>query len=126
MSTVSLQYVGKKDQHDDILYGTGLWGKGARKNVERDLAPFLLFHDDVWEDARATAARKKDPITPMKRPPLTRPHEQDVQILPTNISVMDASGLAKYAKNTFNRDLDASRPVADLRAEVRHLMRSAP
>lgn len=126
MSTVSLQYVGIKDQHDDILYGTGLWGKGAIRKVDLAIAPFMLHHDDVWKDGRPLAARKKDPITPQKRPPVIRPDERDTNAVAVNIANMDARGLVAFAKNTFNRELDATQKPDVLRAEVRYLMRMAP
>lgn len=126
MATVSLQYVGKKPSHEDLLYGTGSWASKEVKKVEREIVPFLLFHDDVWQDVRPLVARKKDPITPMKKPLLIKPDERDVNIPPANIAVMDAAGLARFAKNTYGRNLDASRPLPELRAEVRTLMRTAP
>jgi len=126
MTTVSLQYVGKKPSHEDLLYGTGTWASGEVKKVKREIAPFLLWHDDVWKDARTHAARKKDQITPSMKPPVMRHDERETDMPAINLANMDARGLANYAKNTFGRNLDASRPAADLRAEVRTLMRTAP
>lgn len=126
MRTISVQHVGLKDPHEDNLYGTGSWAKGETKDIDRKVAPWLLHHDDVWRDARSAAARKKDPITPQKKPFVIKADERDVNAPAINIATLDSRGLAMYAKNTFNRDLDTKQPVETLRAEVRTLMRLAP
>ena len=125
MSQISVEYVGKKDPYEDHLYGTGQWTPGEVKKVDKQTASYLLHHSDVWVDARTRAAKKKDPVTPTKKPYMQKELDRE-HLIPVNLANMDAKGLAAYARNTFNRDLDASRPVGELRAEVRNLMRMAP
>lgn len=121
MSTIPLQYVGQKEEHDDTTFGTGLWTPYAVRDVPADIAPYMLFHDGLWKDARKAAARKKDPITPLK--PERVPRVKPLDPMPANLVVMNTARLADYAYREFGVRIDLKMKDAEARARVRQIMR---
>lgn len=115
MKTIRIECV-RKIAHDDTLYGTGLWTPGEKRDVPVERAPYLLWHADVWADARPAAARKKEPVLPMKRPTAYHPDEA----LPAvNLSTMSKESLARYASMNFGDRLDPAKMTrAQLNAHV--------
>jgi hypothetical protein len=125
MSQISLRYHGVKDVHEDALYGTGLWGRGAVKKVDRELAAHMLMHPDVWEDARPAAARKKDPIVPKARPQQYQHHLYDKEPALANLNAMTKDALANYAMREFNERIPAENmSEQQVREKVTSLLRS--
>lgn len=57
MSTVQVEYVGKKPEETDCLYGTGLtWvGLGSKHDVPLEAWEKMLAHPDVWRLADSPA-----------------------------------------------------------------------
>lgn len=128
MAMVPLQYVGKQERYEDPIFHSGSWRAREVKKIDRAVAAHMLWHADVWRDARTAAARKKDPIKaqvpPRKYPKVDPTRERVEDSMP--IHLMSQKGLLDFAKSNYNRVLDASKPVEALRAEVRTLMRLAP
>ena len=125
MAQVPLKYIGPKKVHDDNLYGTGIWGAGAVKKVDREIAPYMLYHHDVWKDARAASARKKDPIEPRKKPQTYRHHKLDQEPAMANLPAMNKQALVQYAMREFSERIPAERmSEQQVREHVHTLIRS--
>lgn len=123
---ISLKYVGQKPEHEDTMFGTGTWKTGQTKKVDPKVAPHMLFHGDVWQDARKPADQKKDPIVPMKRPRSQRPDvETEHDVIHVPIHNLTKEALQTLAKNTFNRELSGT-TLPEMRAEIRMLQRMRP
>lgn len=119
---ISLQYIGNKGEFADTNYGTGVWETDEVKKVSRETAAYMLFHDDVWRDARPAVARKKDPITPMRQPRVM-PQRRERDPTPVNILMLDTKGCVDYASREFGVTLPTDLKPAVARERVRALMR---
>jgi hypothetical protein len=122
--TISVEYVGPKHEYVDPDFGTGTWTPGMKKDVPAEVAPYMLFHHDVWKDARSAVARKKEPITPSQKPITYRFEQLDKQIPLANLAMMDKATLAKYAESTFQHRFDYDQTTAQqMRSRIVGLMR---
>ncbi len=92
-NTIPVRYVGPRSEYEDANYGTGWWKKGEQKWVAITTAQYMLYHADVWVDARQAAARKKNPVHPAVKPPTRRAKEDDVPL--ANLAMMDKASLSK-------------------------------
>ncbi len=123
MNTIRIRYVGVKDVHEDALYNTGTWRPGDVREIDAKLAPYLLWHDDVWADARNAAARKKEPVVPTKREPVYH-LDRDRELPPANLAYMTKDDMVRYVASNFGERLDPSKMTdAQMRAHVMDRMR---
>lgn len=122
---IPLKYHGPKPMFEDTLYDTGIWGAGAVKKVDCTTASYMLMHPDLWADARPAAARKKDPITPQKKPQEYRHHKLDQQPAMANLLAMTKESLVQYAHREFATVIPAENLTAQqVRDKVHTLIRS--
>jgi len=112
MDTVKIRYVGKSAPYTDSLFDTGTWSKrGEVKEVPREVAPFMLYHDDVYRDARPVVARNKDPIEPKKRERNYHVKKDFEPPLPA-LAYMTKGDMARYNSVNFGEQLDPSKMTA--------------
>lgn len=123
MKTIRIECV-RPIPHEDALYGTGTWQPGEEKDVPEDKAPFLLWHADVWADARPAATRKKQPIKPQPYRPAPRADRVDRELPAANLAYMTKAQMADYAARNFGDRLDPSQMTRQqLNAHVLDRMR---
>lgn len=122
--TMPIKYIGLKEEQEDVLYGTGLWKAGEVKQVDVKVASYLLFHPDVYEDARTKAQRKKEPVLGQRKPQTYKHDPLDQVPALANLPVMDKKALAEYAQREFAAHIETSdKTDQQVRDEVRDLMR---
>jgi hypothetical protein len=123
MKTIPIRYIGKKPEHEDALYGTGLtWkGQGDVQQVPRLQASHMLVHTDVYEDARTAKAKKSDPITPAK--PVVKGLDQVDELPLANLAAMTKEQLLRYNAMQFgDRVHTQTMTEAQLRQRIRDNM----
>lgn len=113
---IPVQYIGHRAEYREGCYGSGLvFVKDQIINVEDDaLALKLLKHKDVYRRGKAPGETTAPVIDPKK----PEDEEDKTQDLRDSISVMTKASVLAYAKTNFRTDLDASKKVGELRAEV--------
>lgn len=125
MTTVAIEYVGKKEAGEtDHLYGTGItWAApGDVQDVPDDKAPLLLNHPDVWRDGRSKAAQKKDPIEPKTHTSQRFEDHAIEHTVAAKIHLMPDTDMRRYAVTEFNEHLDPALTEDQVRAEVTRLI----
>jgi hypothetical protein len=123
--TVAIRCVINKPEHEDTLYGTGQWMPGQVRQVDAEVASWLLFHPDVYEDARPEKLRKKEPIAPQKKPQSYKKDQFENQPSPANLLAMDKGALAQYALREFSHRINTEEKTdQQVRGEVRDLIRT--
>jgi len=117
--TVPIKYIGKKSEHKDNLYGTGLeWKPGEVHKVPAAAAAKMLAHTDTYEqDGNAVAGgvavveQKSD-------------GQDDMQAPLPQLSVMDKNELINFAQQHFGENLAPDMPEADMRSTVFSLVQA--
>ena len=117
--TVPIKYIGKKDEHKDNLYGTGLeWKPGEVHKVLAAAAAKMLAHTDTYEqDGNAVAGgvavveQKSD-------------GQDDMQAPLPQLSVMDKNELINFAQQHYGENLAPDMPEADMRSTVFSLVQA--
>lgn len=124
MKTIRIKYVGRKPEEQDTQFGTGTWHQGEVKDVPAAMAPHLLYHSDVWADARSAAAQRKEPVTPAPRQPVRALDRQYEELPLANFAVMTKDQLAHYAHVNLGERIDPEKmTVAQMRSHVINGMR---
>lgn len=111
--TVSVKYVGFREQYTDGAFGSGVvFRKGESKLIPADIAVRMLRHPSVYVpgDVEAEAA----PVKEAK----DDDEESNAQDLRDQIQAMEKDGLKGFAKVHFNVDLDSRKAVSSLREQV--------
>ena len=111
--TVSVKYVGFREQYTDGAFGSGaVFRKGESKLIPADIAVRMLRHPSVYVpgDVEAEAA----PVKEAK----DDDEENNAQDLRDQIQAMEKDGLKGFAKVHFNVDLDSRKAVSSLREQV--------
>lgn len=123
--TVKLEYIGPKSVYEDVDFKTGEWTPGDKKDVPVEVAPYMLFHHDMFKDARSAVAQKKEPISPQQKPTNYKKIDKiDLEPPLANLSAMTKQGLAQYAQSNFQHNFDYDKTTAgQMRTEIIGLMR---
>jgi hypothetical protein len=113
--TVPVTYIGHREQYSDGAYGSRIvWQRGQTIRVPGALAAKLLRHTDVYalgkdEAASSTAAA----------PAAQKVDEDAIQDLRDQVNAMRSrEAVTTYAKTHFNMDLDGSKKLVELRADL--------
>lgn len=126
----AIQYVGRKAQFTDRLYGSGLtFLPGQVRAIPSTLARSLLRHQDSFVEAAESAPEqaKKDPAFDDTQQQLeqadkanrARDKERDeLQDLRDQIGQMDKEALELYARTNFRQELDRRKSLSALRQQV--------
>lgn len=108
---IPIQYIGKKDVHVDVLFGTGLqWRRSEVQEVPREIAEMMMMHPDVYRDARAAAVRRKDPLKPRMREIKNLDREREEPAV--NFAYMNKEALARFNERMFGERLDPEKMTA--------------
>lgn len=120
METVPIRYAGRREPYIDRLLGLK-WSIGKVHDVPAEKAPYYLWYQDLFQDARKPQEKKKHPFVP-EMPPASMVR-QDEEAPPLNLAYVDERGLRQYAKAYFGVDLPQGTPIGELRNRVIALMR---
>lgn len=119
--TQTIVYIGRREIHNDTLYGTGEWAKGQHKLVDVVVALKMLRHPDVFE------AGKVEAVSTVVFPELKEKTKEsdtpdDVQMALDSISTMPVDALASFVRENFQQKVDKRKSVENLRIEATRLL----
>lgn len=107
-----VKYIGVRENYIDGTFGTGIaFTQGQTRMVAADIARQMYAHKSVYVPGEVVAdlAESKKPATS---------EEDDKQDMRDSIAGMTKSAVAQFIKTHFNRDVDMSMKVADLRSQA--------
>ena len=116
----NVQYIGKRPEYNDGLYGTGHWTKGQIKPVHDLTAAKMFKHRDQYapvEDAPPETA-EADVLGEPQKPTDEETAEQDLQAARDAVALMDKDTAINYAQVHFRQQLDKRMSVENVRAKV--------
>ena len=112
--TVPVKYIGKKDEHKDNLYGTGLeWNPGQVHHVPAAAAAKMLAHTDTYAQDGAAVAGVAESKAPAK--------DAAAQKLPVplpNLDGMTTQELVNFAQQHYGEKLPDDMSEENMRAKV--------
>lgn len=115
---VAVKYIGKREEHEDNLYGTGLkFAPNEVHNVNKDAAAKMLLHADVYELAKEVPGSQ--PAAPANN---QNPDKQAVPL--PNLDGMDKQGLITFAQQHFGQVLPANMKEVNMRSKILSLVQS--
>lgn len=130
---IPVQYVGKKSQYTDRLYGSNLvFGRGQVRNVPSDIASKLLNHPefqhyeqhlvDTPVNDRAEILHKDDTQTILDQAQIEQNEKLDEENRTMDeieiVNRMDKKSLIDYAQTKYDQKLDGRNNVGALREHV--------
>lgn len=130
---IPVQYVGKKSQYTDRLYGSNLvFGRGQVRNVPSDIASKLLNHPefqhyeqhsaDTPVNNRAEILHKDDTQTILDQAQIEQNEKLDEENRTMDeieiVNRMDKKSLIDYAQTKYDQKLDGRNNVGALREHV--------
>lgn len=122
-NTKTIIYLGHREQHKDVTYGSGEWARGQTKIVDAAAAAKMIRHPDVYrvvEDGDGVVLDSVDAVTE-KGPPVAT--EQDaVQEAVDAIQTMDAEALCAFVERNFQQKLDRRKSAGNLRIDAANLV----
>ncbi|MBP9803310.1 MAG: hypothetical protein KBE22_00195 [Candidatus Accumulibacter sp.] len=119
MQSQTIAYVGHREQHKDVTYGTGEWVKGQVKAVPLAVAPKMLRHPDVYQPAEAddTADVVSIPVADDESA-----KESAVQEAIDAVQTMGVEALKTFAEQNFNVKFDGRKSAEKLRLDAQQLI----
>ena len=125
---IAIQYVGRKDQYVDNLYGSNLvFARGQVRTVPSDLAGSLLKHPEFQRHEQAVdgdASHQNDDtseILDAAKKQHDKEDEQEAIVLDeieTISRITDKQSLIDYAKSKYDQNLKVSSSVKTLQGQV--------
>ena len=125
---IAIQYVGRKDQYVDNLYGSNLvFARGQVRTVPSDLAGSLLKHPEFQRHGQAvdgdTNHQNDDSsvILDAAKKQHDKEDEQEAIVLDeieTISRITDKQSLIEYAKSKYDQNLKVSSSVKTLQGQV--------
>ena len=113
-----VKYIGHRARYGDGLYGSGLfWHQGETVMVPDELAAKLLRHKEVW-----VRGEEADAGVPQTARSVDQAAEEETDAVRVEVASMDKPALASFALQRFQIELDQTREVELLRAEVTGLI----
>ncbi|AYO54397.1 RyR domain-containing protein [Acinetobacter wuhouensis] len=135
-SGIAIQYVGRKDQYIDRLYGSNLtFARGQVRNVPSHIAGSLLKHPEfkrfeqaviASDDTQDQQADDTALILDESKKQQDKENEQETIVLDeidTIGRISDKKSLIEYAKNKYDQDLDGRSSVNTLQNQVVDLIK---
>lgn len=97
---VAIKYVGRREAHNDHLYGTGMWCQGQVKMVSKETQVKMLKHPDVFAVDDGKSKRDKTVETVGDVLPENQSVESDKQAMRLNTlySLQTADDLRSYSR----------------------------
>ncbi len=120
MQNQSIAYVGRRDQHKDVTYGTGEWVRGQSKDVPPAVASKLLRHPDVYQPAPAEEGLEV--VVPPTVEADEASKEAAVQEAIDAVQTMGVEALRTFAAQNFNVKLDGRKSAEKLRLDTQQLI----
>ncbi|GIW55403.1 MAG: hypothetical protein KatS3mg082_1807 [Nitrospiraceae bacterium] len=112
MEKVPIRYVGRYEPYIDRLLGLK-WSIGKVHDVPAEKAPYYMWYQDLFQDARKPQEKKKQPFVP-EMPPISMLRHDD-EAPPINLAYVDERGIRQYAKEYFGVDLPQKASIGELR-----------
>lgn len=116
--TVPVKYIGKKDEHKDNLYGSGLeWKPGQVHHVPAAAAAKMLAHTDTYAQDGVAVAGVAESNAPSKD---AAPQKLPVPL--PNLDGMTAQELVNFAQQHYGEKLPDDMSKPDMEAKVLSLV----
>lgn len=135
-SGIAIQYVGRKDQFTDRLYGSNLtFGKGQVRHVPSNIAGSLLKHPEfqrfeqqVSDSAEQHGQQTDDTSTILDEAKKQQDKDNEKETIEldeidTVERISDKKSLIDYAKNKYDQELDGRSSVKTLQGQVVDLIK---
>lgn len=122
--TIFVEYIGKTDGYQDVLYGTGLWTKNQIKEVLGEPARKMLEHPDQYvkvdiEDLD-TDSLPAEPVGEI------RPKQEDEDSIEQRsrdaVALMGRDEIKRYVLENFRVSMDGRKGVESLRQQAIQLI----
>lgn len=118
--TVPVKYIGKKGEHKDNLYGTGLeWKPGQVHHVPAAAAAKMLAHTDTYAQDGAAVAGVAENNAPAKD---ATPQKLPVPL--PNLDGMTAQELADFAQQHYGEKLSTDAGEDSMRSTILTLIQA--
>ena len=118
--TVPIKYIGKKDEHKDNLYGTGLeWKAGQVHHVPPAAAAKMLAHTDTYAQDGVSVAGVAESNAPAKD---AAPQKLPVPL--PNLDGMTAQELVNFAQQHYGEKLSADIGEDSMRSTILTLIQA--
>lgn len=115
-----VRYIGRREAHDDTLYGSGTWAQGQVKPVSAALGRRLLRHRDVFEEVELSdpvvAGAVVQPVKAGETP------DEASQALRDQVQNMDKAALKEFAQTHYRVKVDGRLSLTDTRSHVIQLI----
>lgn len=135
-SGISIQYVGRKDQFTDRMYGSNLtFVKGQIRHVPSNIAGSLLKHPEfqrfeqqVYDSAEQHGQQTDDTSTILDEAKKQQDKDNEKETIEldeidTVERISDKKSLIDYAKNKYDQELDGRSSVKTLQGQVVDLIK---
>lgn len=114
----AIQYIGSREYHRDVTYGTGEWAKGQTKSVSPAIALKMLRHPDVYIES----VEDSDEIVVQPVDKANDDEKARTDDLLLTIQTMSKEAAVDFAKAHFQRNLDKRKSVENLRIDAANLL----
>lgn len=135
-STLAVQYIGRRQEWEDRVYGTGLkFQSDQARTLPEHVARQLLRHPDLFKEVTLdqTAAAATEPQTASvpvddtaklleqgkKSKDEKQASQKEIQAIYDEIDRMDKDGLVQFAMTRYQQTLNKQSKVETLRAKAR-------
>ena len=134
VSNVAVQYIGRREEYIDRLYGTGLsFAQGQVREVPEQVSRKFLRHADLFERAEAVPAPKQDkpgkedlPIddtaAKLQKAEQQKLAEQEaanrLQDLHDQVNLMEKDALQEFALTKYQQKVPKNLSVNNMRSRV--------
>lgn len=135
-SGIAIQYIGRKDQFIDLLYGSNLtFTKGQVRHVPSNIAGNLLKHPEfqryeqqVFDSSEQDAQQTDDTSTILDEAKKQQDKDNEKETIEldeidTVERISDKKSLIDYAKNKYDQELDGRSSVKTLQNQVVDLIK---
>lgn len=135
-SGIAIQYVGRKDQFTDRLYGSNLtFVKGQIRHVPSNIAGSLLKHPEfqrfeqqVYDSAEQHGQQTDDTSTILDEAKKQQDKDNEKETIEldeidTVERISDKKSLIDYAKNKYDQELDGRSSIKTLQGQVVDLIK---
>lgn len=122
--TVFVEYIGKTDEYQDVLYGTGLWAKHQIKEVLSEPARKMLEHPDQYVEVDIEALDTDSPPAGPVGEIRTKQEDEDSieQRARDVVARMGKDEIKQYVLENFRVSMDARKGIESLRQQAIQLI----
>ena len=115
---IGIKYIGKRENHEDNLYGTGLrFAPGDVHNVDDAIAAKMLVHTDVYAEAK--------PVKGETVAAVVKSNEPDKLPVPLpNLEGMDKQDMITFAQQHYGEVLHHNMKEENMRKSIQSFIES--